>query len=1099
MPLFLHPVQGFIHHWNCIKRIACRSYRVMPTRIAECVGLLKNAIRKCVSSERFATARVRCVSALHVAQVFAEWRKVKDKVGVRKKESHTRRAKHALQFNKLIVASGDVVQDIYEAGNSDKVAGTEIQLASKAKLLFRLALAASHMASVTMRLKQGFDRKLVTSFPVFSETLPACVGVVTMKPVAARAEKAAIAAKERARQAQALRQMTESSHVWLPDYLTMLQAGKHGQNKAEHAWMLLERTGALPPNEHDRRPVYVFTDPKDVPIFQTDGVGNTLGTVQHVAIMDGAQFLAVNVPLLCDQWIVDDDPTLAAKARAVLVMYTRHIQSHMLGGVAAVDQKDFTTWFRSIIWEERGKDQAKASIQAAQYALTKSDTVLKSSLPELLKSKDGFLPLFFEEMAEQALNPSSSGKWDICHYLKDGQFFALTGCSNASIVVTNGTIEFRRKTLSRQQIQNALDGDGRVPLVAQQGEGEAQICTIALRWLELLKQRAGALEARYVAITLVCADVDMLAGRSMTLVHTIKCWFDGLLKDTGVSSIMGTLRLLLVVHKKNDRRLKQLGVLIQKRDGTLAQIQATGENMVAIADLPAMYLALENDNDAPVFDQPGARAIGATAVLLALASNDMKKGIAGVSVKAWFDAFFCKQYRDYIASTKAPIVTASIQSTTSTMQAEYRIGYSAVSGLMFLVLARLPKIARQLVVRYTQTQISKILVDPLDHAKEFDNYTVLRACNFLSVTQHQLPSQVSLLAFAAQVAATFKYWSNWVYKPSPRPETAAMEVEGASFKVVGQHPNAKVEPVFSVILPAEADWRAPMLPEPPDGSETYLARQYPPEILQDRAPAHLFLKPLDVLTEAYERGNGSEYGVKVPSRLVYAQGAILSLAKLGNFLRFDDHFEAYEMDAKMLVEIAFSTISQHGRYNTPLHGSPLITTQTIENLVTNGAGSATWRDSTEEDEDLCAFLERATAGDLASDLDIAVVVNARADTFKTVVETLEKGAGVRGFEEARKKLVAVTGAVVLVAAHARAAATTVGEGADDVNVDGPDLDGWEQTSVIAEITGRPASEFEVDSGDEADRESDLLEGVDGDEEDDDAEEDEEMVGGAAPV
>ena len=56
-----------------------------------------------------------------------------------------------------------------------------------------------------------------------------------------------------------------------------------------------------------------------------------------------------------------------------------------------------------------------------------------------------------------------------------------------------------------------------------------------------------------------------------------------------------------------------------------------------------------------------------------------------------------------------------------------------------------------------------------------------------------------------------------------------------------------------------------------------------------------------------------------------------------------------------------------------------------------------------------------------------------------------------------------------------------------------------QTSVIAEITGRPASEFEVDSGDEADRESDLLEGVDGDEEDDDAEEDEEMVGGAAPI
>lgn len=416
------------------------------------------------------------------------------------------------------------------------------------------------------------------------------------------------------------------------------------------------------------------------------------------------------------------------------------------------------------------------------------------------------------------------------------------------------------------------------------------------------------------------------------------------------------------------------------------------------------------------------------------------------------------------------MITSSVTVQAGRVQAEYKMGYAAAAGLLFLVLSQLPSIKRQLTVRFTPSQIAKIMHTRL--INEHDNHTVLRVCGVVSIKAQQLPTQVTLLAYISQACLAFEQCSNWLYRPAPLPAMVAKEVEGASFTA---NADGQVWPAFRVLLADEVTWR----PEPPApvvaGSPSYLQRQFGDIVRADEIEP-LFAKPLKVLQEAFQHGNGMEPALRVPAQLGYANGTILARAQLGDFCAQTGAFESCAEDPMTFLAVVLATIAQHGCFNKPGHGSPLITTVSIEKLATNAKSrSDAWcRDG----EDFASFLERIDTGHG----EVALLATEAAVKVGTLVDAVNAGDSNPQFARAKKLLMAVMCAVVSAATCVMAPSEDGGdwdEEDEQQNVD---------DSILSELTGRPDSELaaglDSDSGSGSDSDCDMEIEFDGSSDDD---------------
>ena len=298
-----------------------------------------------------------------------------------------------------------------------------------------------------------------------------------------------------------------------------------------------------------------------------------------------------------------------------------------------------------------------------------------------------------------------------------------------------------------------------------------------------------------MSMSAVCSDCiwNLIPRPQCTsIVHAFEHW--GVPRD----ELVRRLALLLRVHDKSDKKLAELGVLVQQRDGTRCIGTALGTELTAYVDGLQLFLTLEDHDDDDDDDDDGddddgddadlalsgSRAMGATSMLLALSANDLKRGIYGVSVTALFAAFFGRKFQKFmhgrpLVGIRPPPsfeIAADGEFPTCTFTMEHR----ATTALLFTVFSQLPSVRRQLSLRFARDVLSSLDARWVD---DLDNYTAMRACCAVSGSDMQLPAWPALLAYLAQSRLTFDQHANWLSRDSPRPDTVAEEVRGYSYSV----------------------------------------------------------------------------------------------------------------------------------------------------------------------------------------------------------------------------------------------------------------------------------------------------------------------------
>ena len=207
------------------------------------------------------------------------------------------------------------------------------------------------------------------------------------------------------------------------------------------------------------------------------------------------------------------------------------------------------------------------------------------------------------------------------------------------------------------------------------------------------------------------------------------------------------------------------------------------------------------------------------------------------------------------------------------------------------------------------------------------------------------------------------------------------------------------------------------------GSADYLHRQFGFLADQPEVPA-LFPATLQVLADACEHGRGMECMARVPGSLGYAAGTIATKQELLLFLSCDGKFADCAKDPKLMLGIALPTMAQHSRYNAPGHGSPLITSQTVKTVCTNGKGPLS---RLKRGEDLPTFIERV---DLAA-VDTSILVAVADEKVGILVKELERGEAGAALDRAHTLVLALTSVVLSGAASVHVSGATTGDAGSD--------------------------------------------------------------------
>ena len=889
----------------------------------EVVRLMKNTIRsQAWSNDASATARCRLASFLLVQEMIEQHASKDGKAGPQKAVALSQHDSEEAKLEKVLASTDIIFADIEKAGSSLLVAGNARTLLQRpAALFYGVAAATNKSRSASEAMRQGIADETSVSPPGWDSAVPKAVAVIQSQAEWRAGEKER-KAQDRAREAEKLSEMMQSpdAKLHLPNSLAMLTGGKLGAGKAELGLLTLERCGPLGEDQDGRMPLYIFKRSTEQEQFMADSIDGTRG--RFVQFVDGNQFLST------EPWMpAGSTRTLRNLARATIKMFCRKLRPFHCGTIVCLDVPKSVTWLRSLVHAERLKAQvrfrpllsplrspfltslrpclqAAGNIQAAQFVNMSADGCLDSSFVELMKSKRGFLPKFALQLMHELHNKGKGADdWDASKLIHAQQFVAFVTPHNSSVLMgTRSGVRYNgSRKIRAEDVMTCLEG------VELQGQGEAMVYKLTLRWVAMLAKRYDEGVAAEAKLDVLCQDTDALCGYQNVAVHSL------LQRFASVAARLPKMHLLLTVAAKDDRKLERLGLLAQQRRQGRCLGVATGDSLTVVVDALALYHALEADAEAPA-GADGTRAI-ALAMLLAVSANDVKRGLHSIGMAKIVGAFYSERFRKFVEAQPGDLIaiTPAVQpgSPDEVPVASIRLEYWAVAALLYAVFSELPPIVRQLSHVYDRTQLTD-MTKRLSEGE--DNYTVLRAACAISQREVQLPPPPALAAFISQALLAFEQWAGWLGQAEPRPATAAKEVRGYSYMV---QPDQSVALEFSV-LRTRPPWREG--PAPTTGTAAFFREQFG-RVYDAEALAPLLPAPKAVIQLAYERGLGGEPLVSVPSMLVVASGTALYAHDARALRDWSGRYSRFKESGVSLAQIVRRTIAQ---VREPLQDLPLL-------------------------------------------------------------------------------------------------------------------------------------------------------------------------------
>ena len=564
------------------------------------------------------------------------------------------------------------------------------------------------------------------------------------------------------------------------------------------------------------------------------------------------------------------------------------------GIIICLDVHAFVTWLRSLVHEERGKVQQAGNIQEAQFVNMGADAELDASFVSLLRSKCGFLPKFCCQIMHELWNPDSNDGWNAADLIGADQFIAFIMPEKSGVLMPRGSgvrYDGRRRL-------SAVDVNGVLDTVCRQGQGEAMVFKVVLRWLALLSTEYSPAVAAQAKMDIVCQDTDGLCGyQGPTVVSLLR-------RFANVSAGLPDMRIWLTVAEKDDRKLERLGLLEQQRQRSRCLAAANGDGLIVCVDLVKLHDAMEADAEAPAGD-PGARTIGGTSMLLSLCANDVKRGLHSIGVSKIFDAYFSKRFCDFAAAHGGQLIAIGpAVATGPTLPEEVpflsiRLEYWAAAALLYAVFSELPEITRQLSKVYSESQLQDMSTRL---SPEYDNYTVLRAGCDVSLRQVRLPTVPALMAFISQALLAFGQWCSWLGRRDPRPSTAAAEVHGHSYSVRSN--GVKLLYLVELTRPSSGA-RAAATP----GTDAFFREQFG-VIIGAPALDPLFDEPKKAIKLAFDRGRGGEPVIEVPMELAVAKGTALSVGDTKALREFTGRYDDCGSNGVVVKSIVRHTVAQ---------------------------------------------------------------------------------------------------------------------------------------------------------------------------------------------
>ena len=820
--------------------------------------------------------------------------------------------KQAIHIMNVIVKLAD------EAADNTKVAGhTATAMADPQRVFFAASIAALAAHSATRAIAEGLVHNVAVPMPEMHVKSLSSMTVVTRAQT--REQKAMhkklVAAELNAK----ISDIRATGSILLESSVEMFarNVDKAGAGKAQLALEILKQYPSV---------VHLHTIRSDVlkDLRQSGALGAAgAGTMQIVRTVDFLQ--SVQRAPSPRAGSTGDNIKELARSMLELMVSPQFVDDSTVMLVVCIDCVEYITWLRDIQRRKRHKEQDDSELEAGMWEAALDTQEMKASgFRDLMGSKAGGLVRLLQQIEQEAKNANRADAWDFNAKLRRG--FALVvvgGASKAFTVIRKASprdagIFLLPSTLATGGCFTSAEITLCFDALWKQGEGETMIFVAVRRVLSVLLAKYDSVNvAAYIVFNLLCNDVDALGGKAMAEVHRVK--------EMCAALGIAAPQLRLTVKPKSKALCDRIGLEYSKRASLPRGVVAQGDLLYASVDLEALYVAIGSDPNMEGFGATAAaRAVGGTAGMLALTSNDMMgqmydgaKGEMGVA--AVFAAMRSKHYQA-LAKQFSPLVVE--KHAADAEQITFELDFNGARLALYVALMRRSRSARQLDLRYerkTQTD-----------AKHPLSYNTLRAISAVAGEAVATPTEIGVNCYAINAHAVFNQHVNWPTQLTPRPPTAALEVLGTSFITTA---GDTVVPVYELQLrPGRKAGEAAV--------EKHLRKQFGPLMDVPGAPEFPFAEPSVHLLEAH--GLGGVVLSRVPADLAIARAVVRSEKDIGAFAAYTGQFHEAQGDCVVFAAIVEKTLLQHCSRLMPKGcGRPQLSSATIATVCTN-KGDPEW-------------------------------------------------------------------------------------------------------------------------------------------------------------
>eukprot|EP01047_Picozoa_sp_COSAG01_P021080 COSAG01_NODE_1212_length_11214_cov_31.716689_4_plen_397_part_00 len=129
-----------------------------------------------------------------------------------------------------------------------------------------------------------------------------------------------------------------------------------------------------------------------------------------------------------------------------------------VGVFVAMDVQQFITFLRTLIHGKRGKEQGNTGLQEAAFRMLGASTGLNASLPQLMRSKTGFVPKLMHAIKHELVNPCEADGWDAAAALGRGRFFVMNLPEQCAVLVPRAGVDYMGVPLTAQGVRVCFEG-----------------------------------------------------------------------------------------------------------------------------------------------------------------------------------------------------------------------------------------------------------------------------------------------------------------------------------------------------------------------------------------------------------------------------------------------------------------------------------------------------------------------------------------------------------------------------------------------------------------------------------------------------------------